>query len=160
VVPRQYNQHQGCRVFVGVQTEDGLYERQLPAEILRKINIVDTPGTNVIVERQQRLTEEFVPRSDLVLFILSADRPFTESEVRRSCPLFVVPSCTCTTWRPLTAERSPRPPRKRGDAARACRMYWNYIHGGMGYVLGVQYNIYRIRMILVCTACDMFPCNL
>jgi hypothetical protein len=43
--------------------------------------VVDTPGTNVIVDRQQRLTEEFVPRSDLVLFIMSSDRPFTESEV-------------------------------------------------------------------------------
>ena len=32
------------------------------------------PGTNVIVERQQRLTEEFVPRADMVLFVLSADR--------------------------------------------------------------------------------------
>lgn len=43
---------------------------------------MDTPGTNVILERQQRLTEEFVPRADLVLFALSADRAFTDSEVR------------------------------------------------------------------------------
>lgn len=64
-----------------VQAEDGLYVRALPSELLRKLNIVDTPGTNVIIDRQQRLTEEFVPRSDLVLFIMSADRPFTESEV-------------------------------------------------------------------------------
>ena len=81
----------------GVQTEDGLYQRRLPAELLRKVNIVDTPGTNVIVERQQRLTEEFVPRSDLVLFILSADRPFTESEVRRSRggPCRHAAACAC-----------------------------------------------------------------
>lgn len=45
------------------------------------MNIVDTPGTNVILQRQQRLTEEFVPRADLVLFVISADRPLTESEV-------------------------------------------------------------------------------
>lgn len=43
--------------------------------------IVDTPGTNVILQRQQRLTEEFVPRADLLLFVMSADRPLTESEV-------------------------------------------------------------------------------
>lgn len=43
--------------------------------------IVDTPGTNVILQRQQRLTEEFVPRADLLLFLMSADRPLTESEV-------------------------------------------------------------------------------
>ena len=46
-----------------------------------QMNLVDTPGTNVILQRQQRLTEEFVPRADLVLFVLSADRPLTESEV-------------------------------------------------------------------------------
>lgn len=44
--------------------------------------IVDTPGTNVILQRQQRLTEEFLPRADLLLFVISADRPLTESEVR------------------------------------------------------------------------------
>lgn len=48
------------------------------------MNLVDTPGTNVILQRQQRLTEEFVPRADLVLFVLSADRPLTESEVNWS----------------------------------------------------------------------------
>ena len=56
--------------------------RYLPSELLKRLHVVDTPGTNVIVDRQQRLTEEFVPRSDLVLFIMSSDRPFTESEVR------------------------------------------------------------------------------
>lgn len=44
--------------------------------------IVDTPGTNVILQRQQKLTEEFVPRADLLLFVMSADRPLTESEVQ------------------------------------------------------------------------------
>jgi small GTP-binding protein len=51
-----------------------------PVEALRQINIVDTPGTNAIIQEHQAITEEFVPRSDLVLFITSADRPFTESE--------------------------------------------------------------------------------
>lgn len=54
------------------QNADGFYIRKLPAELLRDINIVDTPGTNVILERQQRLTEEYVPRADLVLFCMSA----------------------------------------------------------------------------------------
>ena len=48
---------------------------------LKQMNIVDTPGTNVILQRQQRLTEEFVSRADLLLFVISADRPLTESEV-------------------------------------------------------------------------------
>ena len=61
---------------------DGIVERTLPAKLLQEINIVDTPGTNVVLERQQRLTEEYVPRADMVLFVLSSDRPFTESEVK------------------------------------------------------------------------------
>eukprot|EP00889_Picochlorum_renovo_P008177 jgi/Picre1/35207/NNA_002669.t1 len=64
------------------QQSDGLFVRYTGADLLKEINIVDTPGTNVILERQQRLTEEFIPRADLVLFVLSADRPFTDSEVR------------------------------------------------------------------------------
>ncbi|XP_026456540.1 probable transmembrane GTPase FZO-like, chloroplastic [Papaver somniferum] len=60
---------------------DGQFICYLPAPFLKKINLVDTPGTNVILQRQQRLTEEFVPRSDLVVFVISADRPLTASEV-------------------------------------------------------------------------------
>ena len=51
-----------------------------PAPILRDIHIVDTPGTNAIIREHEAITEEFVPRSDLVLFVTSADRPFTETE--------------------------------------------------------------------------------
>lgn len=52
----------------------------LPVDWLAEINIVDTPGTNAVIQRHQEITEEFVPRSDLVLFVTSADRPFSESE--------------------------------------------------------------------------------
>ena len=51
-----------------------------PVDWLRELNIVDTPGTNAVIQRHQEITEEFVPRSDLVLFVTSADRPFSESE--------------------------------------------------------------------------------
>jgi GTP-binding protein EngB required for normal cell division len=51
-----------------------------PVELLRDIHIVDTPGTNAIVREHEQLTTDFVPRSDLVLFVTSADRPFTETE--------------------------------------------------------------------------------
>jgi small GTP-binding protein len=51
-----------------------------PAPLLREIQIVDTPGTNAIEREHEAITREFVPRSDLVLFVTSADRPFTESE--------------------------------------------------------------------------------
>ena len=51
-----------------------------PVAFLQDINIVDTPGTNAIFREHERLTSEFVPQADLVLFVTSADRPFTESE--------------------------------------------------------------------------------
>ncbi|HEY9013464.1 MAG TPA: dynamin family protein, partial [Gemmatimonadales bacterium] len=57
-----------------------LLERTHPAEVLREISVVDTPGTNAIIRRHEELTRDYVPRSDLVLFVTSADRPFTESE--------------------------------------------------------------------------------
>src|SRR5690606_36508362 len=60
--------------------EPYLLERTHPAEVLRELNIVDRPGTNAVVRRHEELTRDFVPRSDLVLFVTSADRPFTESE--------------------------------------------------------------------------------
>jgi small GTP-binding protein len=60
--------------------EEFLLERDFPAEVLRRLTIVDTPGTNAIIRRHEELTRDFIPRADLVLFITSADRPFTESE--------------------------------------------------------------------------------
>lgn len=60
--------------------EEFLLERGFPADVLRRITVVDTPGTNAIIRRHEELTREFIPRADLVLFVTSADRPFTESE--------------------------------------------------------------------------------
>ncbi|MEO5820377.1 MAG: dynamin family protein [Vicinamibacteraceae bacterium] len=60
--------------------ESGTQVVTAPVELLRDLQIVDTPGTNAIHREHERLTREFVPRADLVLFVTSADRPFTESE--------------------------------------------------------------------------------
>ena len=62
------------------QTGTGLQVVTAPADLLRDVHIVDTPGTNAIIREHERLTTDFVPRSDLVLFVTSADRPFTETE--------------------------------------------------------------------------------
>lgn len=51
-----------------------------PLPSLEGVALVDTPGTNAIIRQHQALTEGFLPRADLVLFLTSADRPFTESE--------------------------------------------------------------------------------
>jgi len=51
-----------------------------PVEILRQLSLVDTPGTNALDRTHETLTSNYVPRADLVLFVTSADRPFSESE--------------------------------------------------------------------------------
>lgn len=59
---------------------DDLAHVTYPLALLKEINIVDTPGTNAVIRKHEELTRDFIPRSDLVLFVTSADRPFTESE--------------------------------------------------------------------------------
>jgi small GTP-binding protein len=59
---------------------ENLHILTAPVELLAELNIVDTPGTNAIIRQHETITQQFVPRSDLVLFVTSADRPFTESE--------------------------------------------------------------------------------
>ncbi len=60
--------------------DDGYALVTYPLPLLKQVNFVDSPGTNAIIRQHERLTDEFVPRSDLVLFTTSADRPMTESE--------------------------------------------------------------------------------
>jgi small GTP-binding protein len=52
----------------------------LPVPLLKQVTIVDTPGTNAIIKEQTRLTKGFIPQSDLILFVTSAERPLTETE--------------------------------------------------------------------------------
>ncbi len=61
-------------------SEDDIWVIHYPAEFLREINMVDTPGTNAVLRQHEAIARDFVPRSDLVVFVTSADRPFTESE--------------------------------------------------------------------------------
>ena len=57
-----------------------LMERRRPDDLLRYLTLVDTPGTNSIIEEHQQLTEDFIPRADIVLFVTSYDRPLADSE--------------------------------------------------------------------------------
>src|SRR5712691_9244972 len=61
---------------------DFVVEQFYPIDFLRNITLVDTPGTNSIVQRHQEITEDYIPRADLVLFVTSIDRPLSESERR------------------------------------------------------------------------------
>jgi small GTP-binding protein len=62
------------------QLSDFVVEQFYPIDFLRNITLVDTPGTNSIVARHQEITEDYIPRADLVLFVTSIDRPLSESE--------------------------------------------------------------------------------
>lgn len=57
------------------------YLKQLliPVEILKEIAIVDTPGTNTIVDHHQEITERFIPSSDLIVFVFEAKNPYRQS---------------------------------------------------------------------------------
>ena len=52
-----------------------------PLEVLRDLEIVDTPGTNSIERMEEEITRGFVPRADLVLFVTSLLQPLTASEL-------------------------------------------------------------------------------
>ena len=50
-----------------------------PLTILQTIAIVDTPGTNTVIENHQEITRNFIPNSDLVLMVFQAKNPYTQS---------------------------------------------------------------------------------
>ena len=52
-----------------------------PLEVLRDLDIVDTPGTNSIERMEEEITRQFVPRADLILFVTSLLQPLTASEL-------------------------------------------------------------------------------
>ena len=54
-------------------------ERYQPIPFLQDFNIVDTPGTNTMVAEHQTITENFIPRADLVLFVFSVVNPWGAS---------------------------------------------------------------------------------
>ena len=51
----------------------------LPVDILKEIAIVDTPGTNAIIHHHQEITENFIPASDLIVFVFEAKNPYRQS---------------------------------------------------------------------------------
>jgi len=51
----------------------------VPTEVLREVTMVDTPGTNSIIQNHETITENYIPQSDLVVFVFSAANPHTKS---------------------------------------------------------------------------------
>ncbi|MEO6872050.1 MAG: dynamin family protein [Chthoniobacterales bacterium] len=62
-----------------VDVSPQITERYEPIEFLQNFNIVDTPGTNTMVAQHQEITENFIPRADLVLFVFSVVNPWGAS---------------------------------------------------------------------------------
>ena len=62
-----------------VEVSQQVTERYLPIEFLQDFNVVDTPGTNTMVAEHQTITEGFVPRADVVLFVFSVTNPWSQS---------------------------------------------------------------------------------
>ena len=62
-----------------VEISPALTERYLPIAFLEDFNVVDTPGTNTMVAEHQAITESFVPRADVVLFVFSVVNPWSQS---------------------------------------------------------------------------------
>ena len=62
-----------------VPVSPSLVERYQPINFLHDFNIVDTPGTNTIVEDHQTITERFVPQADLIVFVFSVVNPWGAS---------------------------------------------------------------------------------
>jgi len=62
-----------------VENSPQLTERYLPIAFLRDFNVVDTPGTNTMVPEHQAITEGFIPRADIVLFVFSVVNPWSQS---------------------------------------------------------------------------------
>ncbi len=56
-----------------------LVEHHYPVGFLRDFNVVDTPGTNTVVTQHQRITEQFAPLADLILFVFSVVNPWGAS---------------------------------------------------------------------------------
>lgn len=50
-----------------------------PVPILQQIAIVDTPGTNSPFQQHEDITKEFIPNSDLVVFVFFSKNPYTNT---------------------------------------------------------------------------------
>jgi small GTP-binding protein len=94
------------------EVSDTLMEIYRPDEFLKDFNIVDTPGTNSIEIHHQRITEQFLPMADLVLFVFSVTNPWGASawdlldrihHQWRKKIVFVLQQCDLRTEEEVTA---------------------------------------------------------
>jgi len=64
----------------GQKTIDSLTEELcVKNPLLKGFVIIDTPGINSVLEHHTYITERFLPKSDVILVVLSADNPHTKA---------------------------------------------------------------------------------
>ncbi|MEL6777543.1 MAG: dynamin family protein [Cyanobacteria bacterium J06597_16] len=56
-----------------------LREMGRPVPILEQVAIVDTPGTNSPNQQHEDITKDFIPNSDLVIFVFFSKNPYTNT---------------------------------------------------------------------------------
>ena len=61
------------------QIDQDAVEQYFPSDLLRNVSIVDTPGGNAL-EEHERIRDDFIPHSDLILFVMWAFKACTKSE--------------------------------------------------------------------------------
>ena len=62
------------------EIDDHLSKVTYNLDYLNDVTLIDTPGTNSIILEHKDITESFIHRAELVLFVISSDHPLTESE--------------------------------------------------------------------------------
>lgn len=64
-------------------TDEILYvERLVPVEFLKNVNIIDSPGLNDINKSHNEITQSFIKNCDTVLWMFSAIKPGSDSEIK------------------------------------------------------------------------------
>ena len=64
----------------GMELNEGIVTYTVNQKNLDNLYIVDTPGTNVTNEQHEQITQNFIPRADIIFFTIGAERAVTGSE--------------------------------------------------------------------------------
>ena len=59
---------------------DDKFKEHSSSSILNEVLLVDTPGLNAVASGHEEITNRLLPSADLIVFVTSSERPFTESE--------------------------------------------------------------------------------
>lgn len=63
-----------------IETKGNLVIKNEEIDALEGIEIIDTPGTDAIIEEHGEITKNFLENSNLIMFIFDARNPYTKSE--------------------------------------------------------------------------------